>query len=322
MDTSLLLTIIGLVATFVFGFLSINLFKKKRYPGRITFLKQSSIRLFNSIVKNFNEIAILFENKPIKDNLIYIKGCFINDGEIDIEGEKIERPINISIPENYNWINCKITGTSPDLKCSYEIKDSKNLQFDFGLFRKNEFYQIEAIIEATKDIDKNDNIFDELNFTHRISQTQKIIVTNLLSENEIKRKKGRIKKNLWVTCIQLLIPTIISILIFAFLKSAELHYFEIGTNNVRIEYKATPKRDNTVKLKNTLTGEEKSISINDFQDKSKYTPFIPTKSIWQKVVEGWYVLVLWLIMGIIIVGLDYWELRKSNKIYSILNNRA
>src|SRR5690606_41800255 len=116
MDTSLLLTIIGLVATFVFGFLSINLFKKKRYPGRITFLKQSSISLFNSIVKNFNEIAILFENKPIKDNLIYIKGYFINDGEIDIEGEKIERPINISIPENYNWINCKITGTSPDLR--------------------------------------------------------------------------------------------------------------------------------------------------------------------------------------------------------------
>lgn len=322
MDTSLLLTIIGLIATFVFGFLSIDLFKRKRYPGKVTFVKQSSISLFNSIVKNFNEIAILFENKPIKENLIYIKGCFINDGDIDVEGEKIERPINVTIPENYNWVNCKITDTSPDLKCSYQIKDSKTLQFDFGLFRKNEFYQIEAIIEATEDKEKHDSIFDELKFTHRISQTQKIIVTNLLSENEMKRKKGRIKRNLWVTGLQFLVPTIVSIILFVFLKSAELHYKEVGANYTIIEYKATPKRDNTVELANTATGEEKIISIAEFQDKNKYSPFIPSKTIWQRVVESWYVLVVWLIIVIVFVGFDYWELRKSNKIYGILKNRG
>ncbi|MGN0003375.1 MAG: hypothetical protein ACI35V_08070 [Sphingobacterium composti] len=271
-------------------------------------------------MKNFNEIAILFENKPIKDNLIYIKGCFINDGEIDIEGEKIERPINISIPENYNWINCKITGTSPDLKCSYEIKDSKNLQFDFGLFRKNEFYQIEAIIEATEEIEKHNNIFDELKFTHRISQTQKIFVTNLLSENEIKRKKGKIKSNLWVTGLQMLIPTILSIVFFVFLKSAELHYREVGNNNEITEYKVTPKRDNTIKLENTATGKEKNISIFELQDKNKYTPFIPSKTILQRILEGWYIFVFWIILVIFSIGFDYWELRKSNKIYDILKN--
>lgn len=322
MDTSLLLTIIGLIATFVFGFLSIDLFKRKRYPGKVTFVKQSSISLFNSIVKNFDEISILFEQKPIKENLIYIKGCFINDGDIDIEGEKIEKPISVTIPENYNWVNCKITDTSSDLKCGYQIKDAKTLQFEFGLFRKNEFYQIEAIIEATEDKEKHDSIFEELKFTHRISQTQKIIVTNLLSENEMKRRKGRIKRNLWVTGLQLLVPTIVSIILFVFLKSAELHYKEVGTANTTIEYKATPKRDNTVELEDIATGEEKTISIVEFQDKNKYSPFIPSKTIWQRIVESWYVLVIWLVMVIVFVGFDYWELRKSNKIYGILKNRG
>ncbi|MDP1746094.1 MAG: hypothetical protein Q8L90_10980, partial [Bacteroidota bacterium] len=151
MDLSLILTILGLVATFAFGLLSIDLFKRKKYPGKITFVKQSNISLFNSIVKNFNEISILFDDKPIKENLIYIKGCFINDGDIDIEGSKIEKPISITLPAHYNWVNCKITKTSKDLTCNFHIKEQTVLEFDFGLFRKNEFYQIEALVEKNKD---------------------------------------------------------------------------------------------------------------------------------------------------------------------------
>jgi hypothetical protein len=320
MDLSIILTIIGLLATFVFGFLSIDLFKRKRYPGKITFVKQSSIGLFDSFVKNFNEIAILFEDKPIKDNLIYIKGCFINDGDIDIEGEKIEKPICIELPEKYSWVNCKITDTTKNLLSDYNIANDKNVELKFGLFRKGEFIQIEALIQASHDINNDDNIFDLTKFTHRISQTQKITLTNLLSENQIKKKKGKIIQRIWSTAIQMILPFIFSIVLFVFLKSAEINYRSIE-NGKTIEYKATPKRDGIVELKDLQTDEEKSISIIDFQDKSKYLPFIPEKTLWQKLKESWFIIPAWLALIVIFGLLDYWEVRKSNKIYRILSNK-
>lgn len=320
MDLSIILTIIGLIATFVFGFLSIDLFKRKRYPGKITFVKQSSIGLFDSFVKNFNEIAILFEDKPIKDNLIYIKGCFINDGDIDIEGEKIEKPICIELPEKYSWVNCKITDTTKNLFSNYKITNDKNVDLNFGLFRKGEFIQIEALIQASHEIDNDDNIFDQIKFTHRISQTQKITTTNLLSENQIKKRKGRIIQRIWYTAIQLLVPFVITIGLFIFLKSAGINYRSVE-NGKTIEYKATPKRDGIVKMKNLLTDKEKSISIAEFQDKSKYIPFIPDKTLWQQLKESWFIIPAWLALLLVFGLLDYWEVRKSNKIYRILSNK-
>lgn len=316
----MILTIVGLIATFVFGFLSIDLFKRKQYPGKITFVKQSSIGLFDSFVKNFNEISILFEEKPIKDNLIYVKGCFINDGDIDIEGAKIEKPICIELPEKYSWVNCKITDTTQNLFSDYKIENEKNVFINFGLFRKGEFIQIEALIQASHDINNDDNIFDKIKFTHRISQTQKITTTNLLSESQIKKKKGKAIQAILSTAIQILIPFIIIIIFFIFFKSAEINYrsYEKGIIN---EYKANPKRDGVVELKNLLTDEVKTISIKNFQDKSKYLPFIPKKTIWQKLMESWYLVPFWLTAVTIIVLLDFWEVRKSNKIYQILNKK-
>ena len=320
MDISMVLTIMGLLATFVFGFLSIDLFKRKRYPGKVTFVKQSSIGLFDSFVKNFNQISILFEDKPIKDNLIYIKGCFINDGDIDIEGEKIEKPISIVLPEKYNWVNCKITDTTKNLKANYTITDAKNIELNFGLFRKREFIQIEALIEASDDIENDDNIFELLKFSHRISQTQKITKINLLSENQIKKKKGKIIQRIWSTAIQLFFPFLIAIFFFVFFKSAEINYRVIENGQTK-EYKATAKRNGIVELSNICSNEEITIAITEFQNKDKYIPFIPEKTLWQKLMESWFVVPMWLALIIIFGFLDYWEVRKSNKIYRILNSK-
>lgn len=320
MDISIILTIIGLLATFVFGFLSIDLFKRTRYPGKVTFVKQSSIGLFDSFVKNFNEISILFENKPIKDNLIYIKGSFINDGDIDIEGEKIEKPICIELPEKYSWTNCQITETTKNLKCDYRIAGENIVELNFGLFRKGEFIQIEALIEASHEISEDDNIFELLKITHRISQTQKIVKTNLLSENQIKKKKGKILQRIWSIALQLFLPLIVSLALVVFFKSAVIKYKSVEHGKV-VEYSATPKRDGIVELKNTTTGQELIVSIYEFQDKTKYVPYIPNISLWQKFMDSWYLIPIWFLLVVGLGLLDYWSVRKSNKIYQILNSK-
>jgi len=317
MNLSLLLTILGLLLTIVFGFLSIDLFKRKRYPGKITFVRQANISLFNSIVKNFQEISILFESNPIKENLIYIKGSFINDGDIDIEGEKIEKPISLTLPKGLRWVNCKITSQSKDFICKFEIHSETDLEFIFGLFRKSEFFQIEAIIEALDDKLNHENIFEELKFQHRIANTQKISVTTLLTESQMKNKKGKIKSNIITTAVQMLLPTVISLIFIVFLKSADIHY-KYNLNGQIIEYKAAAKKNGQIELTDIATNEDNLIPIEKFQKKENYILFIPDISIWQRIKGSWYIIPIYFFLVILFIGFDYWELRKSNKIYKIL----
>ena len=317
MDLSLALTIIGLILTLVFGFLSIDLFKRKKYPGRITFVKRTNISLFNSIVKNFNEIKVQYDNNPVDENLIYVKGCFINDGDIDIEGNKIEKPISLSLPEGLSWINCKITDKTKDFNPGFNITSKNNIDFTFGLFRRNEYFQIEAIVEANHDKTNHENIFEEIKFDHRISNTQKISVENLLSENQMKNKKGKIKSNLISTAVQLLLPTLLSIILIAFYKSADIRYKTIS-NGTTLIYKAQAKNNGLIELTELSSDKEIFITINEFQNKQKYIPFIPEITIWQRLKSSWYILPLYVILVLLFVGFDYYEVRKSNKIYKIL----
>jgi hypothetical protein len=191
---------------------------------------------------------------------------------------------------------------------------------NLGLFRKGEYIQIEALVEATHEIQNDENIFDLICFNHRISQTQKIAKINLLSETQIKKKKSKIKERIWSTLIQMLVPIAFSIVFFLFFKSAEIIYRTTENGKIN-EYKATPKRDGFVELKNIKTSQENLISILEFQDKTKYIPFIPNKTIWQKLKESW-IIIPFCIAFMIIFGLtDYLEVRKSNKIYQILNKK-
>ena len=47
MNPSIMLTIFGLAATLILGGGSIYLVVKRRYPGRITFIREASIGLFD-----------------------------------------------------------------------------------------------------------------------------------------------------------------------------------------------------------------------------------------------------------------------------------
>lgn len=64
-DLNFWIGISGVIATFVFGVLSIYLVKVRRYPGHLTFIQEQIIGLFDSIVKNFPQISITYDTKNI-----------------------------------------------------------------------------------------------------------------------------------------------------------------------------------------------------------------------------------------------------------------
>src|SRR5690606_30757105 len=120
--------------------------------------------------------------------------------------------------------------------------------------------QIEGLIEASHDILNDDDIFDSIKFDHRISQTQKVSKTNLLSEDQLKKKKVKISQRVWHSTVQMFIPFVLITIVFLFANSEEIKYKTIE-NNINSEYRATAKRNGKVELTNLKTSSKKVITI-------------------------------------------------------------
>jgi len=316
LDLSTFLTIIGTIATLVFGFLSIDLFKRKKNPGKLIIVKQTAIGLFNNIAKNFDEISIQYKGAPIKENVLYIKAGILNDGDIDIDGKSVEKTLNLSLKDNLKWIKAKVTHSSPELKCKTEIgEEDKSLKFDFGLIRRNEFFQFEALIETNDSSVQAEDIYDNIIISHRIPNTQKVITTSLLSEEQIVRKKKKMKSfgiNIGAQFLGVVFLFFFQIL---YIRDAPILYKTIDGQ----EFKVTAKSDESIQLKNNITKEEKIISINEFKTPQKYIPFIPRQTFWQKITATGYIIPVLLIFIIIFIGSEYWELKKAKKYYKLFD---
>ena len=320
METSTIFTILGIIATIIFGILSIKLIKRNKYPGKITLVKQSVIGLFNNIAKNFEEISIKYKNAPIKENVIYLKASFINDGYLDIDGSNVEKTISLELNKGLKWIKSKVTEVSPGLNCDNEITNEKHiLKFNFGLLRKKEFFQFEALIETEDEKYKAEDIFENIRIKHRISNTTNIQQTYLLSEEKIKFIKGHWKR----------LPSFIVGFIFVFFLTIIFEYYFIKEIDFHYqcqdstEYKAIAQSDNVVVLDDVNSDNEKVISIQEFQDKSNYLPIIPNKKLFYKAEETIIPLLIMISILIIVSILSYFKLNKAKKIYNILtaNNK-
>ena len=98
MNTSTFLTVLGLSATILFGLCALYLASKRRYPGRITFFKELSIGLYDTIAKNLPGIDLLYKNTPVAQNHVLVKGALLNTGSMDITLSIVEIPITIKLP--------------------------------------------------------------------------------------------------------------------------------------------------------------------------------------------------------------------------------
>jgi hypothetical protein len=306
MDNSTIIGIIGVVATLVFGFLSFDLFKRKKYPGKITYVKLSLIDLLNNVANNFKEIKLLHNNSPIKKNIIYIKGVLLNNGDIDINGQLTEKDISAQLPENCKWLDIKATEFSEGLSANIIIGDDNKAIFKFDLFRKSEFIQFEGLIEAKEDEISADNIESEIVFSHRIENTGKIEKKNLLTKKEIKKKK----RNALFYSIGFLLFLLLLAFTFTFNvfgTKSETVYF-INNSNVNELYKIN-LQDSLVELSPMLTNKEEfTVTLDEFN--MSYKASEKQLTFWQKFKE--YYKALSMQLGLLLI-LIFWELLDINK---------
>lgn len=191
---------IGSIVTAIIGTLltatGVYLMIKRKYPGEITFFSDSCIGLFDSIVKNMPELVVEYKEEPVGQELVLLKGSFLNTGSKDITENMVVEKIAMSLPDNCRWVTAKIASASPNVKANVTVAEKKII-FDIGLFRCKEFIRFEALAELSAcDIssEKNDiekSLIKRLKINHRISDTQKIKERELSCQVDAKKELKR-----------------------------------------------------------------------------------------------------------------------------------
>jgi len=311
-----ILSILGLILTIIFGIWGIMITIRKRYPGKITFVEENAIGLFNSIIKSFSEIKIQYNDLPISEQMIYLKASFINTGSIDLSTKDNTHKLKVELPNDYKWINCKITGHSKDIECNLS-STNRELIFDFDLLRKNEFIQFEAFAEI-KNTYKSASVFRKsLAFTHRIPNTTKIDKQLYLNEEQIKDKRYEFKKNLVFATLFLLF--IIGLTTYNFItKSSDLEYKYINSEKEYV-VKVTSLGIDKIKIEDSDKDFEKIMSIEDFNSQKNLKAFIKAPSLWEHFKRLSFFL-LYVAMYLSFMISEYRAMYIDKKIKSIIEN--
>jgi len=165
-DWSFWLTVVGTIATVVFGIWAILIAKKRAYPGEITFFHDRTIRLFDDITGSLPQLTVSYKGEPVKKNLTLIKGFLVNTGTKDITKEMVETPLTFELAEGYRWLEVSAKCSS-NLEERAKITNPKIVEFSLGLFRCNEFLRFEGLLEVSEGKKWGGTIYH----SHRIADT-------------------------------------------------------------------------------------------------------------------------------------------------------
>jgi hypothetical protein len=181
MDENLIYMILGIIATIIVGYYGIKYTSKQKNKTSLLYFENSCISLFKSVVRDLDELEIRYKGTTVTENLISYKGTFFNSGNVDIDKNLIHKPLNIILPENYEWKKVKIIDKSEGINISFTEQPDK-LEFSWDILKENEFFTFDSVIEY-KPIQNSDSKFENWkitsNLSNKIDFTQRI--TNLKS---------------------------------------------------------------------------------------------------------------------------------------------
>ena len=259
---TIFLAAISVVATVIFGV--IPLYKKFRYPAKITFVKESTINLFDSIVKNLQDLKMTYKENPVSQDLVLIKGAILNSGSKDITKTMIEQPLELNIPTGYKWLTAKIISTAKNVKAGATIKNDQTITFELGLFRCKEYIHFEALAECpaetskTKPYPDRKNIEEAMVFIHRIADTDKVDSKRILPET---KPKKRISYVLFPIAVVVLVTTMLFFSKEMFLQLSYAYKVDTGKT---IEVMVSPKSNGTFLIKGISERYSKVVTPDEF----------------------------------------------------------
>lgn len=323
----LVLAILGLVFTIMFGLISIILYvRRKKYPKRIKTYLIDMVRIWNPEVDKYKNIQITHSNQKISESVSYIKGLFCGDGDEDIDvAKKIVTFCHIELPTTYKWLEVHRQESSPNLKVDFTI-DSKSpniLNVGGTLIKRDEIFCFDGFYEGKG---KEKDVKQILKVTHRLPNTDISRFQKLIDVGD--------KKKMYKMYI---IPIYIVLLLFMVIwigavssqgRERSMIYKEKFANDSISQstlYCAHMVALDSVcisqyeELQNPL--EKRTISMNQFCDEYVLTSHYNKKLAYVNFIE-WWVMIVFLILsmlGFVYLFIQYIQNKKVLKRYRALS---
>ncbi len=318
--------IIGLIVSVVGTLLGLEYFKKRKYPGQVSFIIQDSIRLVQDIIKNFPQIRILYNNEPINEQIAFFKGSFLNSGIIDIDKPMIKKPLTILAPEGCRWISAQITNTSEEVECQVEIQSSNKLVFIHDLMRINEFFEFESFLEIADDL-KGKGFIDLLKVEHRITNVQKIKATGLEPVLKVDNSKSLLitLSRQAIVCFLM----VLSIVIFSYITRVtgldgspkNTTYFTYIDKNEKVHIvRALLNVNYKIQLIEKDGAWSKEIAINEAQNTLKLKPVTISVTVIDVVTKASAAFIVLLIFTYSITLSIHFSNRSKRRLFKILKS--
>ena len=197
--------IIAIVSIIVGALISYLIAKWQMKKNKIVHFSINSYDIGKGLSDEFPDFKLHFAGEALADNVVVLKGGFMNTGRNDINGLKGENDIKMVLPEECTFRTVKVTPSTEDLIVNTN-NSSKNV-INFGIneiIKTNEYFKYTAIVETSKEIK---SISEKIKFHHRILNTDEIKDVHI-------GEYGRKKKNIYVKTAR-----IIYILFFIFTLS-------------------------------------------------------------------------------------------------------
>ena len=308
---NIILTIVGIALAIIGIWVTI----RRKYPGKITFFKEECIGLFDSIVRNFPELLVSYQNSPISENIVLLKGSFLNAGSKDISPDMVEEKLTVVLPEGFKWLQGKIISSSPEVRASILISGDNKLIFNMGLFRCKEYIRFEALAEVPFRQEGNESspakrLLSAIKIIHRICDTQKI------GESPLPPAVIRVNRG------DIILATLMSLLlgIFLFYQSGEtapgrFKYLINTESGKTIEIRLRPKADGKIRIEGVKEKYAKEMNVNDFFGSGKGIITIE-KSEMSEI--SWFMTVATIFFWLYALVVPIVRKRKSNRLRKLL----
>lgn len=177
------------VASIVIAILIFFLQKQIRYPDQLKFAIIEKWKVRRTSPNGYGELSLKYNDYVIEEELNYVKFILYNKKSYDYSSGDENNPVRIILPDGCKWVDAKIVGQSKDVQANVINQDSKELGLIFKLLRKNEYIEIDGIIESNNSIK---NLGDEISILHRIANVSSVKHMPLLSSGEYKQAKRMI----------------------------------------------------------------------------------------------------------------------------------
>ena len=228
----------AIISIIVGAIISYFIAKWQMKKNKIAHFSINSYDIGKGLSDEFPDFKLHFAGDALADNVMVLKGGFMNTGRNDIDGLKGDSDIKMILPEECKIKAITVSSSTEGLIVTAAKDDEKDNILNFGIsdiFKTDEYFKYTAIVETSKEYK---DIYETIEYQHRIKDTETIKDTHIGEFSKTKKIYVRILKIFYILAFFFTISIILySVLYpkmrFHIIKNAtnsEVHMF-VGTQS-------------------------------------------------------------------------------------------